>query len=64
MVVSHLHPYTQRLMAHLDDVERVQHCDRVRQLVADGVGVAAERANAACSTVPVNPSPCSLGQEA
>src|SRR5690606_12905969 len=29
--------------AELDDMERVQDRDRVRELVADGVGVAAER---------------------
>ena len=38
--VSHPRSYTQRLMAHLHDVEGVEHGDRILELVVDGVLVA------------------------
>ena len=43
MEVSHLHPYTQRLMAHFDDVEGVQDGAGVIELVIDRVLVPVER---------------------
>ena len=43
MEVSHPHPYTQRLMAHLDDMEGVEDRDGVLELVIDRVLVPVER---------------------
>jgi hypothetical protein len=40
MEVSHLHPHTQRLMAHAHHVEGIKDCDRIGKLVSDGVGIA------------------------
>ena len=52
------------LGAELDDVERVEHGDRVGQLVADRVGVATERVQGGLVIPAVNSSGCALSQAA
>lgn len=52
------------LGAELDDVNGIQDGDRVRQLVADGIGVAPERVEVGVLDPAVKASGCFFGQPA